>query len=94
VKYALGLDPKTNITSGLPTVTTDATNWIYTYTRPAGGQPDLTYTVEVSTNLTTWTSAGVTQGTPSTSGGVDTIHATYPLASAANLFFRLNVTRP
>ena len=94
VKYALGLDPKTNITTGLPTLTKDATNWIYTYTRPTGGQPDVTYTVEISTNLTTWTSAGVTQGTPSNSGGVDTIAATYPLASANNIFFRLNVTRP
>ena len=31
VKYALGLEPKQNITTGLPAVSTTATDWVYTY---------------------------------------------------------------
>jgi hypothetical protein len=90
VKYALGLNPKQNITTGLPVVSTAGGNWVYTYTRPTS-ITDVTYAVEVSTNLTTWTTAGVTLTNPSSSGGVDTWTATYPLASATNVFFRLKV---
>jgi uncharacterized delta-60 repeat protein len=92
IKYALGLEPKTNITTGLPVVTTTASDWVYTYTRPASAT-DLTYSVEVSTNLTTWTSVGVTHEFVSSSGAGDTWRGRYPLASAANLYFRLKIVR-
>ena len=90
VKYALGLEPKQNITTGLPVVSTTGSDWVYTYTRPSS-VTDLTYSVEVSTDLTNWTSAGVTHEYVSTSGGIDTWRGRYPLASAANVFFRLKV---
>ncbi|HVT71911.1 MAG TPA: immunoglobulin domain-containing protein, partial [Lacunisphaera sp.] len=45
VKYALGLEPKQNITTGLPAVTTTATDWVYTYSRPSD-RTDITYDVE------------------------------------------------
>jgi sugar lactone lactonase YvrE len=93
VKYALGLEPKTNVYSNLPATSTTATDWVYTYARPAG-IADVTYDVEVSTNLTTWTTAGVTHEFVSTSGGTDTWRARYPLASApTTAFFRLKITR-
>ncbi len=92
MKYALGLDPKVNATTGIPTVSIFGGNWVFTYTRPTT-MPDLTYTVEISTNLTTWTSAGVTHTKASTSNGTDTWTGTYPVASAANCFFRLKVDR-
>jgi hypothetical protein len=92
VKYALGLNPKQNITTGLPVVGTAGGNWVYTYTRPTS-ITDVTYSVEISTNLTTWTSTGVTLSQQSTDGTTDTWTATYPLASATNVFFRLKVVQ-
>ncbi|WP_438481314.1 ExeM/NucH family extracellular endonuclease [Oleiharenicola lentus] len=93
VKYGLGLTPKQNITTGLPETTSDATNWIYTYTRPTD-RTDVTFTVERSTDLSTWTTAGVSHTMISSAGGVETWRATFPLASAATNFFRLQVVRP
>ncbi len=90
IEYALGLEPKAVSTSDLPELSTTATDWVYTYTRPSD-RSDVTYTVEVSTNLTTWTSAGVTHELVSTTAGIDTWRARYPLASGANVFFRLMV---
>ena len=92
LKYALGLDPKQNATSGLPAVSIANGNWTYTYTRPTS-MPDLTYAVEASTDLVNWSTTNVTHSLVSSSNGTDTWHATYPVASAANVFFRLKVTR-
>ena len=91
VKYALGLPAKTNATTGRPVMSSDGTNWIYTYTR-ATSASDVTVTVELSTNLTSWSSAGLTPVKTGTAGGFDTWQVTYPQASAPNAFFRLNVT--
>ncbi|MBI3885551.1 MAG: immunoglobulin domain-containing protein [Opitutae bacterium] len=93
VKYALGLEPKQNATLGLPEMSMTATDWVYTYTRPAS-VTDLAYAVEVSTDLATWTTTGVTHELVSTTGGVETWRARFPLSSAAKVFFRLQVTRP
>jgi hypothetical protein len=92
VKYALGLDPKVNVTSGLPTLGVPGTDWVYTYTRPSG-VGDVTYTVEISTDLVTWTTVGVTHEFVSTDSGTDTWRARYPLTSAANVFFRLKIVQ-
>lgn len=93
VEYALGLDPLAPSTSGLPTVSTDSENWIYTYTRPAA-RTDVTYAVEASTDLATWSTSGVTHALVSTADGLSTYTATYPRASADKLFFRLKVSVP
>lgn len=93
VKYALGLAPKVNATIGLPTVTVVGTDWTYTYKRPVG-IVGITYEVQASTNLSAWSTASVTHEFVSTSGGFDTWRARYPVASAANLYFRLKVTQP
>jgi hypothetical protein len=67
-------------------------DWVYTYTRPTD-RTDIAYAVEVSTSLTTWTTAGVTHEFVSSSGSIDTWHARYPLASAPTVvFFRLKIT--
>ena len=91
LKYALGLNPKVNATTGLPAVSTTSTHWVYTYTRPSD-RPDISYAVEVSTNLSTWTTSGVTHEWVSTVEGVETWRASYPLTGAANAFFRLRIT--
>ncbi len=90
LKYAFGFEPKTNITTGLPSTTTSATEWIYTYTRPTT-TTDLTYTVEVSTTLGRWTTSGVTHELVSIAGGTATWRARYPLASSPSAFFHLKI---
>jgi hypothetical protein len=96
VEYALGLAPKTaNPAAGLPEVAASASEWIYTYTRPAA-RSDVTYAVEVSTALTSWTTSGVTHELVSSDAvaGTETWRARVPLATGANLFFRLKVETP
>ncbi|MBI2511328.1 MAG: immunoglobulin domain-containing protein [Opitutae bacterium] len=93
VEYALGLDPNVASATGAPAMSTDDTNWVYTYTRPAS-RADLAYDVEASTDLATWSANGVTHTLVSTTGGVSTYTATYPRASADKLFFRLKITSP
>ncbi len=92
VEYALGLEPRTSNTAGLPEVTADATHWIYTYTRPED-RTDVTCSVEVSTDLGGWGAPTVDAVLVSASGGVETWQAKEPLTSA-NAFFRLKVIQP
>lgn len=89
-EYALGLEPKSASSPGLPEVRTTSTDWAYTYTRPAD-RSELTYTVEVSTNLGSWTTGGVVHELVSSAAGGETWRARYPLASATTAFFRLKV---
>ena len=93
VEYALGLEPKTADQTGLPTVSVQGSDWVYTYTRPSD-RADLTYEVELSTNLTGWSTSGVAHELVSTSGGTETWRAKYPVGSAANCYFRLKITQP
>lgn len=93
VKYSLGLDPKVNATSGLPETAQVGSEWVYTYLRPAS-VTDIVYAVEISSDLTTWTTSGVIHEWVSTVGGVDTWRARYSISGTATLFFRLKVTQP
>ncbi len=94
LEYALGLAPKTANASGLPEVAASAGEWTYTYTRPSD-RADITYAVERSTDLTSWTTADVTHELVSTDAatGTQTWRARVPLATGANGFFRLKVER-
>ncbi len=91
LKYALGLDPHVRATTG-PQFGQTSTNWTLTYSRPAS-RPDLTYAVEISTNLAAWTTTGVTHeliaSDPNT--GAQTWRASYPQNTAPTLFARLRV---
>ncbi len=91
-EYALGLDPRTATTSGLPEVGATATDWTFTYTRPTD-RADLTFTVEFSSTLTSWSTEGVTHALVSSGDGTETWRATVPLAGNPSAFFRLKVTR-
>lgn len=90
LKYSLGLEPKTAAFTGLPTVTATPTEFIFTYTRPTT-TTDVTYSVEVSPDLGTWTTTGVTHELVSTSGATATWRARYPLAAAPRAYFHLKV---
>lgn len=92
VRYALGLDATGQPTAHIPATSTLNDDWTYTYTR-ATDRPDLTYVVEVSTDLVNWTSNGVTHEQVSYTAMTQTWRARYPMAQAPNLFFRLKVVR-
>ncbi len=92
VKYALGISIANPGGMPSPVLTTDATDWIYHYERPAD-RPDVTYAVEVSTDLTQWTSTGVAHAFVSGADGMEMWRARYPRSSTPRLFFRLRVTR-
>jgi alpha-tubulin suppressor-like RCC1 family protein len=93
LEYALGLEPRTATTSGLPEVAATASEWTYTYTRPSD-RTDVTYAVEISTDLGAWTTDGVTHELVSTDSvaGTQTWRARTPLTTDANVFFRLKST--
>lgn len=94
LEYALGLAPKTaDASAALPVVTTTATDWVFTYTRPVN-RSDLVYAVHASTNLTIWGPTNVTHSFVSSDGTRETWRGTYPLALGSNVFFRLHVTLP
>jgi hypothetical protein len=93
MEYALALEPKSPSTSGLPEVSNNATHWLYTFTHPID-RTDVTYVVQYSTNLTTWTTVAVgdVSQIASTASTV-TIQARQALTTA-NVFFRLKVATP
>jgi len=92
LEYALGLEPWGPGTTGLPTISLNAMNLVLTYTRPVS-VTDVTYAVEVSTDLTTWTTVGVTHEFVSSSAGIETWRGLYPRGSLPRAFLRLTVTR-
>ena len=59
--YALDLDPFKNPASGLPTVSLLPNRMAMTY---FAGRPDITYTVESSTDMQTWLTEGITISPP------------------------------
>lgn len=92
VKYALGLEPKQSTATGLPVVTAAASDWIFSYTRPSG-VTDLSYDVEISTDMASWTTEGVTHELVATAGENQTWRGRFPTNAASTIFFRLKVTR-
>jgi hypothetical protein len=104
MKYALALDPFMNGIGGLPAgsiATTGSGDYLtLTYTQVISAT-DITYNVQVSTDLQTWNSGPgytATAGTTTNPGGLTetvTVQALTPV-SAANpeQFIQLQVTRP
>jgi len=93
LKYALGLDPRAASAAGIPEMSATETEWVFTYTRPAA-RGDVTYAVEFSTNLTSWTSEGVTHELVSTADGFETWRGRVPVSAGTAVFLRLRVERP
>ncbi|MCM2274391.1 MAG: immunoglobulin domain-containing protein [Candidatus Didemnitutus sp.] len=86
LEYALGLDPRVASNADVPTVAASASEWTFTYTRPAD-RSDVTYTVQTSTSLTTWTDVAATR---TATGPTETWRATVPFGPVAR-FFRLRI---
>ncbi len=93
LKYALGLAPSANVTAGLPTLTKSGGNWVYTFTKPAAVSA-AAIAVHFSSDLSVWTTAGVTLTMTGSDGTTETWQATTPAASAPKAFFRLQITPP
>lgn len=91
IEYALDLAPKAVSSSGLPAVAKTATDWTFTYSRPAD-RPDISYTVQYSTNLSTWSTAGT--HTRTATGATETWQASVPLGTGSAVFFRLKIDYP
>lgn len=83
--YALNLDPTKYQASNMPQAVVAVGNMSYTY---YAGNTDVSYQVQASANLKTWSAAGVTVSAPDGNGNCT---ATVPLASGLR-FFRLLVS--
>lgn len=91
MEYALGLNATTPGTAGLPAVAASGSFVTLTYSRPSA-ITDLTYQVEWSGNLTSWSTTGVTEQTLSDDGTTRTIRANVPV-SGTRQFLHLKTTR-
>lgn len=87
LEYALGLNPHAAETNGAPVVSHAGDQLTLTFRRL---RPELTYVVEASSDLVTWSAAGVTQ--EFAINGED-ITAAVPFEDGGRRFLRLAVTR-
>ncbi|WP_438480370.1 beta strand repeat-containing protein [Oleiharenicola lentus] len=87
LEYAIGLNPALADPQAMPQATVVANRLTFIYER---ARTDVTYSVETSTDLTTWTATGVDQGTPDGEG----VTVASVAMDVPNRFMRLKVTRP
>jgi hypothetical protein len=83
IKYAVGLDPNKHEVSPA-TLSMDSANLYLTYDK---ARSELGYSVQTSTDLQTWTTAGVNQG-----GVGPIVTASVPIGPGGRRFLRLGVT--
>ena len=88
LEYAFGSDPRSAAAGPAPVLGTGAGTLVLDY--PAS-RTDLTYVVETSADLATWTTAGVTDVVSATTTGWRT--ATVARAENARVFLRVRVTK-
>ena len=103
VKYALGLDPSRacrNLfsqadpaTPGLPSIHSDGTSLYFDFQKDMY-KHDITYTVEASTDLLTWTTDGVGVQVLSATGTLQNVQASILKNGKPKAFIRLRVTVP
>ena len=94
LKYALNADPKSSTPNLLPTLAVDGDNLTFTYPQNDAAT-DLTYVVEQSQDLTTWTAATPCKTSVlSDDGFTSLMQAKIPRGSATKLLLRLKVVTP
>lgn len=89
LKYAFGLDPLTQGTSPVMSLSGGALSLTYTKVLAAG---DLLYTVEWSADLAAWSSAGIVEQNIGGDATAVQIRATAPGAPASAKFLRVHIT--
>ena len=89
-EFAFGLNPTKGSSLNPISVPFAKSAGTFSYTRTAGS--GLTYTVWHSTNLVDWSSTGATEGTVTTTDGVETVPVTLApaLLTAPKLFVRVS----
>jgi hypothetical protein len=92
MEFAIHMNPFVSDVTGLPQVGREGNFLTLTYNKIATAT-DLTYTVEQSTNLTSWMTATTQDQVVSNNGNVQTIKSKIDVSSATGLFVRLRVTR-
>ena len=101
LEYALGGNPSTGVPV-MPLRPTECVGLFLTetatgtvdakYTRPTG-RPDVSYTIEKSTNLTAWTNAGLTGTVVNNGDSTETVTFTNVDGGTAGGFLRIRVTQ-
>ena len=97
MKYALGLNPNQRSLSvtdgtnpGMPRVAVAGNNLTLLYQKDTT-KTDLTYTVETSTDLTTWSTTNVTETEQSINGAIANMIDSVPMGANKKIFIRLKV---
>ncbi|MET0263787.1 MAG: hypothetical protein ABW223_12865, partial [Rariglobus sp.] len=108
-EYAFGVNPRVADAAGVgPAITVNGANHLVIVFRRVVSATDLVYTVESSTNLTTWTpiarsaggaavmNLGGAQSVVEAGAGLRTVTVTdaLPVTGPGSRFLRLTVTRP
>lgn len=91
IEFGLGLDPQHSSTQGLPTLSLEAGQRVFRFTRP-NHLSGLTYTVQTSIDLVDW-SGTLPTVVESTTTSTETLVATLP-AGTAKLLVRLRIHQP
>ncbi len=91
LKYAFGLDPHAASTGGLPVMGLNGGVLTLAYAKVLSAA-DITYTVQWSTDLSTWNSTGITEQTLGVSAGTEQVLATATGAPAQAKFIRVLIT--
>ena len=91
LEFALGLNPANGGYAGMPVASTTGGLLTLTYQRYTGC--DVTYIVEASSNLTTWSSTGISESMTSATGTLQTWTAV-ETSAAARRYMRVRVTSP
>jgi hypothetical protein len=90
-EFVLGGNPSVSNPSAGPAAVISGNNLAVSFTRSAASEGNTTAVVQYSTDLSTWSTTGVT--TPTTSGA-QTVNVPTSKASDGKLFTRLKVTQP
>jgi hypothetical protein len=90
LKYAFGLDPNLTSRAGLPQTAQNGGDLTLTYPKNLDAS-DLTFEVEWSTNLTDWSSVGVTETILSDDTVTQTIEASISSGVDTTKYLRLRV---
>ncbi len=88
LEFALGLNPASGNLTGLPAATLSGGQLQLTYTRYAGC--DLTYIVEASDNLSSWSTSGISETMTGSAGSQQTWRATVS-AAGGRRYMRVRV---
>ena len=93
LKYALNAPPGSTATALLPVLSVNGSTLTFTY-RQNDAATDLTYVVEQSQDLSTWTTATPSTSVLSDDGHTRVIQATLPRGTGTQLMLRLRVVTP